>query len=1345
MVVPDAREKSLRLACCGVLLVLACASPAAAQPPAIPEPLEPWVGWVLDAHPELECPLVDGQRLCAWPGRLMLELEDDGGTFRLDVVADRALDLPLPGDPAHWPQGVTLDGAPAPMRRLGEHPAVQLPAGRHRLVGRFRWSRLPESLAVPSEIALVDLRLRGVEVRFPRREAGGLLWLEASRIEEGEFLELEVQRKIEDGVPVRLTTRILLRAGGRAREVDLGLPLPPGFELSSLVGELPLRLSPERRLLAQVRAGEWELTVEARSAAQVHELVCPPRPTPWPGEELWVFQSAPAVRSVRLEGAPTVDPQRTSLPAEWKSFPAFQLEPGGALTFTELRRGEATPPPDEVTVERVIWLAQGGDRYTVRDYLHGTLRTGGRLETIAPGELGRAGLAVQSDAEPSIMDQVITLGPTSGRPGVEVRDGALELRADLTYPRSGALPAVGWDRDAQELSAELLLPPGWMLLAGFGVDRADGAWVERWTLLDLFLLLITSLAVGKLFGRVWGATTFLLLGLAWHEPWAAGLWVALLVFLPFEALHRTLAASRFARFVRGVRALAVVGLAVALLIFVTSQWRTGLFPQLEATSSALAMEGLTNPAATSRTPLEVWELSSSLSRKVQKSQLGAYKERARQVDPNAVVQTGPGVPSWHFKTCRLRWRGPVAADHRLRLILLSPGVELLLSLLRIVGLVILLWRLLMPSRLPTVVVALAMAFLGSATTSAQEPPEAPETPPPGLLTELERRLTAPPPCVPDCLEVAGMTMAAGPEGLRVTAEIHAAAATAWALPGPSSAWLPAQVTVDGSDAVALHLGEDGFLRLRLAPGIHRVGLRGPARDSLTLQLPLPPRTLSWRGEGWTIDGFRPDEPPPSTVRLDRQLRAAAGSETAVVELPPWLELRRELDLGIPWLVHTELRRLGPAGTAVVVRVPVVAGESVTTAGLAVEDGEAVVSLEPGETSRRWRSTLAEAETLTLTAPDDRAWLERWELDCSAIWNCRAEGLAPIAHLQDDRWRPVWQPWPGEQVSFHFVRPAGAPGQTTTFDRVAYVLSPGKRLLEASLTAELRTSRGGEQVFTLPTGAELRSFQIDGAEQPVQVEASRLAFTLEPGHHRVEAAWRQPHATGLLERAPAVALGAEAVNVQTQISLPEDRWLLWAGGPGWGPVILFWQYLLAIALAGVALGRWAPTPLSTRDWLLLGAGLTQVPLAVALAVVFFPVLLGLRDRAIPNRFWSYDLQQVIFCGWGLLAAGSLYAAIHAGLLVQPDMQVAGLGSFGSRLSWYVERIADALPQPWVLSLPLWVWRLLMLFWALWLASRLLRWLPWCWGRLTLGPLFVGPKAFADWQERETSSDEVESDR
>jgi len=58
-----------------------------------------------------------------------------------------------------------------------------------------------------------------------------------------------------------------------------------------------------------------------------------------------------------------------------------------------------------------------------------------------------------------------------------------------------------------------------------------------------------------------------------------------------------------------------------------------------------------------------------------------------------------------------------------------------------------------------------------------------------------------------------------------------------------------------------------------------------------------------------------------------------------------------------------------------------------------------------------------------------------------------------------------------------------------------------------------------------------------------------------------------------------------------------------------------------------------------------------------------------------------------------------------------MQVAGNGSSDTLLRWEADRTFGALPQPWVFSLPLWVYRLAMLLWSLWLALRLLRWIPW----------------------------------
>jgi hypothetical protein len=73
----------------------------------------------------------------------------------------------------------------------------------------------------------------------------------------------------------------------------------------------------------------------------------------------------------------------------------------------------------------------------------------------------------------------------------------------------------------------------------------------------------------------------------------------------------------------------------------------------------------------------------------------------------------------------------------------------------------------------------------------------------------------------------------------------------------------------------------------------------------------------------------------------------------------------------------------------------------------------------------------------------------------------------------------------------------------------------------------------------------------------------------------------------------------------------------------------------------------------------------------------------------------------------VSLGLLYVAIHQGLLFRPDMQVAGGGSTDTALRWYADRVAGATPAAGVLSLPLWLYRVAMLLWALWLAASLVR--------------------------------------
>jgi hypothetical protein len=1327
-------------------LAAASATGVSAQPISredLPPSLRPWVAWVLDRVPTLGCATVQGRAVCLWPGRLLLELGPGGGTFGLDLAADRAVDVRLPGTAEHWPQDVRLDGSPAPVFDREGTPSVRVAPGRHRIAGRFAWSRLPESLGVPAEIGLVDLRLEGQTVPRPRRDEAGLLWLRAGTEEvgEGESLRLQVFRHVKDGLPLFVETRLELEVAGRAREMTLPGALLPGTVPVAVSGDLPARVERDA-LRVQVRGGRYSVSVEARVEGRPQAIGLPTegRRGPWPPREVWVFAADEALRQVELSGPTPIDPSRTELPEEWRALPAFLVEPGASLSFNEVRRGEAEAPPDALTLSRELWLDPDGRAASVRDRFGGTLRATTRLDLLPPGTLGR--IAVDGQ------DQLVTANPATEAAGVELRRSALRLEADSRVPVRGAFPAVGWTTGAEQLQATLHVPPGWSVLGARGVDRLPGTWVSRWTLLGFFFVLIVTLAVYRLFGLRPALLALAALVLLHGERGAPSVvWLSLVAAI---ALQRVAPAGRIPRLARLWFLTSAAVLVVIVVPFARDQVKDALFPQVgearvgrggrldAAPGKARGPAGVAGgvvagiPAAPPAAhpvpaPAEALDEASSLvagskqAIEVQAEQevrRGAYAYNiALEQDPKAVLQTGPGVPSWAWRSYSLTWSGPVGRDDRMRLFLLSPRMSRLLTLLRL-ALLAAFGYLLFTGRWPSlprrrkadtaIAPSLLLVFSAAVFLSPVPARAQPETPTPDLLQELTTRLTRPAPCEPRCVTTPSLVLRIGASRLRLSAEVHAAADGTWPIPGPVGSWTPAELRLDGAPAVAVARLADGFLRLRLPRGVHRVEAEGPVPpgDSFTLQFGDPPRRARAEAPGWDVSGLRTDGPADPSILLTRRLPGRGGATTEG-RYAPWLEVTRTLGFGVTWTVETRVRRATPVGAPVALRVPLLPGEAPTRADLVVEKGEVAVSLGGDEEETAWQSTLEQSPQIVLRAPEGRPWSEVWRLQCSPVWSCAAAGLPPVSRLAEGVFAPEYRPWPGESVTVSLAHPQGVEGQTLTIDAVTLEATPGRRLERVRLAATARSSREQPLVLRIPAGAEVQEVTIDGQSRPSRPEAGELHLTVPAGRHAVEVRWQEPRGMGVLHGMPRVAFSSPAVNVTQQLTIPPERWLVATRGPAWGPAVLFWPYLVFLLAVALALGRLPWSPLTSAQWVLLGLGLSVLPAPAALVVAAFVFALRERGRRQPQGAWAFDGLQVLLAAWALVSLGLLYVAIHQGLLFRPDMQVAGGGSTDTVLRWYADRTAGDAPAAFVLSLPLWLYRVGMLLWALWLAAGLVR--------------------------------------
>ncbi len=1386
----------MRISTAAVFAVSLAPTALAASPvpaPIVPKPLEPWVPWVLHGEEGSRCPFLqgasagDGLELnCLWPSRLNLSVEDKSGTFsqQWTVYDARGSWIPLPGDAKAWPQEVRIDGAAAVVTDVGAAPRVHLGAGTHTVSGSFLWDSQPESLQIPADTGLLALKLRGKPVDFPTW-GEGKLWLQRQLAEtpEENRLVVTVERRLDDDIPAFVTTKLQLSVSGKSREVTLGPVLLAGYTALSIDSPLPVRLEPDGRLRIQVRPGDWTIDLTARSSGPVTGVTEPKIGEPWGDEVVWVFSARNDLRQVSLEGAPAIDPQQTRLPDAWKGLPAYRLKPGETLKLVESRRGDPEPAPDRLTLGRTLWLDFDGGGYTVHDIMHGTLHRGWRLDVAPQLKLGRVAVGGQN--------QFITRQGASGPLGVEIRQGQLDLEADARLEGDvDHLPAVGWQHDFKQVGISLNLPPGWRLFHATGVDSVSPTWVKSWTLLDLFVVLITALAAWRIFGLGWGVVALVTLGLSYHEAGSPQwLW---LVILGFVALVRALPQGVFRRLSHIIQLGLSAILVLVVAAFVVQQVRQAMYPDLEseggggtpeigfglmraAPMNALAGNFEQNAPPMAPPPMapQAGELDEGMAEQaivaggaagaparhhpaMAPKAPGSYAKKelapakggragwasqsiqssyAQQSDPNAAIQTGAGLTSWSWHSASLTFSGPVEAAQEIQLYLIPPGLERFLDLLRVVLCALLTLCLLgfpgdfWPQLLKPKHAAAALFLVG--TLFASHSARADDFPDEAMLGELKKRLLEKPTCAPNCASLQRLELTIGEAALKAQLEVGAAADTAIELPGDAKQWRPAQVEIDGHAAPALWRDGEGSLWVEVPAGAHKIGLEGPLpkRDQIQIALPMKPHYTVVHVTGWTVQGLQDDGQVDDNLQLSRIAKKAATPEAEATQslqpgdLPGFARVQRTLQIGLTWNVHTEVSRLSPASSALVLAIPLLRGEQVTSADVHVVEGKVAVNMNPGQTTTSWDSVLPQTSPLRLEAPKDVAWTEQWRLDVSPIWHAETKGI-PVIHGQDQGGNrlPEWWPWPGEWVNLDITRPAGVPGPTLTLDDSSLRLTPGLRSTDAQLVLRLRSSRGGEHDLTLPEGAKLQKLVVNEQGQPVRQSGDKVTLSLKPGSEAVELDWTEAHGMGVVYQAPTVDLGAPSVNVHTDIQIPSERFVLLVSPSRLGPAVLFWGVLVAMALLSGGLGALGLTPLGFWGWFVLSLGFTQAPVEAGLVFVGWLLALGWRKKHAFAYRPLFNLGQIVLVLWSLWAAGALIDAVKSGLLGQPDMQVTGNGSSESLLRWYVDRSGAHLPEPWVLSVSTWFYRFAMLIWALWLAWTCVRLVKWAWESFGTGGMW-----------------------
>lgn len=1321
---------------------------------------------------------------------LLLNMEARGLAFLPEADDIWPAEVSVNGQP--WP---VVDSGKRRGSEQGR-PAIYLNKGTYLVKGGLPWNAPPDYLRVPDRTALLELTIDGEPIANPKLSSGGILEITRKRSadpkektikREADTHELKIYRLFRDGAPPTLTTMLRLKISGEKRKIDLPDILPSGTRPLSVQSRLSVTFGASGAVSISAEPGNHDVQIISRFETWPISRVGPLSTTY--GEEVWSVADDQNLRMIKVEAALPVDPKTSDVPRNWQRYPAFVIKDQDTISITETHRGEAVKDSDELSLTRTFIPDLTDKGFTVLDNISGRVSSGFHLaasEGLRPGRVS---------ANNSDMPIVLEGSPPLPGVETRQANLNLRIESRLEDP-GVSLPISGWNVKFNKTTANILIPPGWDILLITGMENPSGTILNSWTLLDLLLLVVFALIVWKLCGLKAGLATafFMLLAHQYNGGKIFGVnAIPPILALSAALTGRFLRKNRP---LMGLHVLIVLVATLCGLPFLVDQTRQILAPQNKSAGIQLPALGAAQkvyeyqrhgvdeesfmaapmrdqalekaaPAAMPKTLRSMY--SDSKAKAPEPAPVNIVPKQAQ--DAYSLVQTGPGIPKWTWRESRLVKTGPIETAEKMQTIFITPFINSILTLLSLIAFILAFyftaaspkmrssWREFREQRkkaaqnpAPIVTALLLASLLLPASLKAEN------FPPSYLLDELQGRLLEPPRCLPDCAGVQNVEIRLEKDSFNISATIDAATQVNIPLPWIEE-WSPKKITINTQNAEKL-FRSGNILYVLLEPGRHMVEINGPLpeQSSFNLNFPLKPKRAQVtiqkeekeqdkedseekQADAWVIEGISAQDVPKTSLYFYRKIEGVKTEtqsppapieekETATVE--PFWRIERNLNLGLTWETETTVHRLSQAGVPIVIKTPLLSGESILTPGIKSENGIAIVEMAANETRKSWRASLAVTPTITISSPpsqDNELWTQTVRVSPAPIWSLNYQGPRPSnSFAPNGQWSPNWRLQPGESLKININKPQSAPGNHLTVDGINRNTTLELNERKEKIVIRARASRGELRTVALPAKATDVTLNVDGRVTPAVIKNGNLDLLIEPGQHNIVISWKEPNKQSAFWPAfiepSAVDLKMPAVNIRTEIDAPRGYFpvLFDSFSTPFSPFVGIWLVLLLAITLFFAVKYLPASPLKNWQIFFLALGLTQSSLVAILGggllasiyIVLFGLLwipaLELYHNLAESisRFKRILLKSLV----GILILFSILivlTSIYNGLSGEPVLDISNsYGQHGSRFFWTFDRTAGALPAPWVILFPIEIYQGIMFLWTIGLLVCLPRW-------------------------------------
>ena len=1260
----------------------------------IPTFLEPWAQWIGLQQLESDCLQDDQeQRLCDWPGQLKLTIEPNGGGFHLWVAIDASIAVRLPGNSEFWPRDVQIKQRGESQAYPGlivadslGSPQTFLKPGEYEIYGIWNWEKRPKSIPLPPNIALVSTKVSKDIVAQHNLEKNQLDLQPKELTKQANSkgsVQIEVYRELVDTVPQQLNTVVKLTVSGKEQTFRVnGIDLPNTHQIK-FNSPLPARKANAGGYEVKASPGLYVLRVQSRWIQPQLQFAAQPglgidKTALWPDFEIWAFRSRPKMQQVQIIGQ-SIDGNTTNQPTLWRHLPTYVLTKNQPLRIEPIEEGSSSTAQPQLQLSQDLWIDLDGQNFITVDSIHGQANGLTRLE-------GQLGLELQRVSNGATQLPITRRDPDkSTRQGVELRDPKVELTAvGLTSIKTTQF-ASHWRANFDRVRSSLTLPPGWLLLAVNGDLGTSSAWLNQWTIWDIFIglggIVLCFYCIGLVGAVLLGMLTVLIFQSL--PELIFGISGLLLVFLSIK--HQ---AGQVGQILGLIGILIGLSLGIKGLIFSAEQIKFTIYPQLAAEfqqnhilSESKHEAGLQNMAQdavierSNKAKLSVRNAysSSSIAKTMQSDSIVITKPRTTSSFRSALpqlekIQTGRSAPEWQGRQHQLYALGPVQMDKTIKIQLLRPWQTALWNITS----VILFWvillivfvqnktlvhkrvnvRLLLSPSITAILLLGVISVWPTASVAADTIAIDQKT-----YEDLARYLNKKPLCFPKCSSIETGNLIIADNELTWTLIAHAQSRALVYLPN-SPEWEPEHITIDGQPAY-WHLRRQTHtaqLAIEIMPGQHSIELQGPINAStINFKIPMIIHNSTVHAAEWSSFPASPQYPLKSSLALQQMAlpntaqRFNANHNITNSEIlgSPYLQIERRLRLDVDWQLTTTVRRMNLTQTQINLELPLWPGEQ-PLENLELDKGIVKLRLKSGQSKLTWKSSVKPQAQLLLKAKRQSLYTENWVIEPSRRWYLQwnpVDALFPIlTYNARSSSTKQWLPWPGQAIEVQAQRLTTVDGQSQSIERANLTVEQGAEVDLYTLNLEFINALAGSYKLTLLDGAKLLDAQLDNTPIPIS-KSLELIAQLKPGKQQLAIRWQRPHQSALKQQLSRFKSSLGITNISIHVIPVTNSWILHVFGPEFGPAVMIWGVaivLLTLAICMIIIQRFVhfKLPIKPYEWLILAFGMTQLwPFGFGLIAIWI-VWIGKiqHEQIISNQaIASIDLVKLYFLAllWQLL--------------------------------------------------------------------------------------------------------------